>query len=215
MTKIIFPRRNLGVSEDWGRAIEERVQGISSSLDLSRQVVDNIERTTPGRRGIIAREIETSRGIINQLDRQNELISERISRYEGNTSVRPDSFGPSITVEKPSWARAAVVIASLDAISNPGTGWLARIDVYTETEPISSGNIDEHRVIAQGSMGHEPGAPVDPLDHLSYLSLPGVRFFEEFEDTLYVRPYGVQVGGGSTSVTHQFSITLSIFWVGS
>src|SRR5699024_828242 len=140
---------------------------------------DNIERTTPGRRGIIAREIETSRGIINQLDRQNELISERISRYEGDTSVRPDSFGSSISKVRPIWAHAAVVLPSLDPISQPGTRWLPRIYVYTETEPISSGNIDEHRVIAQGTMGHEPAAPVDPLDHLSYLSLPGLRFFED------------------------------------
>jgi len=213
MANLILPPRRLGVSEDWGRAIEAQINRLSKSTDLTLQTLKNLERQAASREGLVARQIQGLWNTTLLLQSQTVRLNERISIETFGASVRPNSFGSQTSVTKPEWANAAIVVVGLEATSNPGTGWLARIDVYSETYSISSSSISEHRVVAQGSMGHDPASPGAALDHLAFESLPGVRFFDESDETLYIRPYGLQVGGGSTSVTHQFDITFTIFWV--
>lgn len=213
MVNLIYPPRRLGVSEDWGRAIEDQINKLSKSTDLSLQTLKNLERQAVSRGELVARQIQELWNTSLLLQSQNVRLSERLYIENTQSSVSRNAFGSQFTVTKPEWASAGIVLASMSSISNPGTGWLARIDVYAETYSITSSSISEHRVIAQGSMGYDPASPISPPDHLAFESLPGVRFFSEGEQTLYVRPYGLQVGGGSTSVTHQFELTITVFWV--
>lgn len=215
MTNVIFPPRRLGSSEDWGRDVEGRINKISRALTLTRQTLENLERQSVSQGGLVVNQIQKLWNTSLSLQGQNEVLGERLSTLQGETYVNVNSFGPQETLTKPEWASAAVVIAGMEAVSNPGTGWAARIDVYAETHSISSGDITGNRAVAQGAMGWEPGTPGTAPDFLSFESLPRVRFFggDEGDDTLYLRPYGVQVGGGSTSVTHTFNLTTTVFWV--
>lgn len=213
MSSVIFPPRRLGVSEDWGRSIENQISNLSKAASLTMQTLKNLERHASSRGELVSRQIQELWNASLLLQSQTTVLNERISIESTQSSVSVNSFGSQATVLKPEWASAGIVIASMSAISNPGTGWLARIDIYAETYPISSGDISENRVIAQGSMGYDPESPINPPDHLAFESLPGVRFFEDEEDIIYIRPYGLQVGGGSTSVTHEFELTFTVFWV--
>ena len=213
MVNLIFPPRRLGISDDWGRSIENQINRLSKSTDLSLQTLKNLERQAVSRGELVSRQIQKLWNTSLLIQSQNVRLNERVFIEDTPSSVGLNAFGPQFEVDKPEWANAGIALASMSSISDPGNGWLARIDVYAESYPISSSSISEHRVIAQGSMGYDPASPIDPPDHVAFESLPGARFFEEGEELLYIRPYGLQVGGGSTSVTHQFELTITVFWV--
>lgn len=212
-TNLKFPPRRLGASEDWGRSLEDQLNKISRAADLANQTLGNLERQAVSQGDLAAKQIQGLWNTSLLIQSQNVLLAERISTAHTESSVGVNAFGPQFTVTKPEWSHGAIIIVGLEAVSNPGTGWLARIDIYSETHPITSSSISENRVVAQGAMGFEPGAPVDPPDHLGFESLPGVRFFDDEDETLYLRPYGLQVGGGSTSVIHRFNLSTTILWV--
>jgi len=206
-TDLKFPRRNLGKSEDWGRKVESVLKNQYLNADLLDQTLENLTRRSEAQSRQLIRRIEALRGAASAIRTTNDRLDERLTIGEWTAEVNLNSFSSQETVTAPEWAESAIVLLGLNVLSNPSSGWSARIDGYSETSSIGSGNIDEHRVVLQGGVGQ------GSTGFVSY-SFPGVRFLSESSRTIYLRLYGLQTGGGSTSYTHRFQATYSILWVG-
>lgn len=210
----VFPPRNLGLSEPWGREVESFIDQTRDSLQDFNQVLDNLGKTKAAQQGVFSRLLSDLRGASNRLADTNEVLSGRFSSDRFQSNIRPLVLGTQISLEAPEWASAGIVFSSLSAVSNPGTGWVARVDLLAEPEPISS-YVTGSRVVAAGGMGFEPIPGLTPPTVLMYETFPQARFLDDFNRELFIRPIGVQVGGGSTSVTHVIEVEVSVLWVGA
>lgn len=70
----VWPRRDLGAAEDWGRKIENRVEGAERAILQLNQTLNNLSRgvssrdsVVAGQMAVIASQQETILAILNRL----------------------------------------------------------------------------------------------------------------------------------------------------
>lgn len=211
----VFPRRNLGAAEDWGRHVENRIRGIYGGSQAVSQALGNFSRVETSRGSLLSRTIARM-GEASQLLHESALtLQERFTFDSYETNLPRNAFGSSLSVTSPDWARAAVVFVGVRAISDPGNGWLARVDIFAEAHPITSYNDSIWgREVAVAGMGYDPESGAPRATVATFNSFPGARFLDEDSRQIFLRPYAIQVGGGSTSVTHRVELSMEVIWVG-
>src|SRR5690625_7568445 len=92
----VFPSRNLGLGEPWGRAVEQEVIRLNNSQDLAGQSQRNLSRHKDAQDTQTSRQIVQLREVIGQLEENQQRISETVSTGSWSESVSGNSWGEKI-----------------------------------------------------------------------------------------------------------------------
>lgn len=209
---IVFPPRNLGLGEPWGRAVEGEVVRLNNEMSRAGQSQGNLSRHKDAQDTQTARQISQIRDILDQLESNQLRISQTVSTGSWSESVSGNSWGELQEVERPPWASSAIVVAGLDNITNQSSPWWGRIEVIASSSTPVTGDLDKSRdpVRAQVDAGY---SIVESNPRIIQFSGSG----EEDEDggdpitPLYIRARGVRQGGTS-SRTYTFDAAYAVIW---
>ena len=116
------PQRNLGPGNDWGRWVEDQLQGLSTSATQAEQ----------GNQRSFANNSAALKQLTNQLNALDEQNDSFVT-----TQVLPHTgLGSTITIDAPEWANFAVIIsaASCQATTANGSG---NIRLLHDNQPIT------------------------------------------------------------------------------
>lgn len=204
-----LPVRNLGAGEDWGRQVENRLKSLTRGIKIASETVGNLERRKNSQNQRSTIRLEQLSGLVDRLGSQNEELSSRIGFGEWQANLTPGAFGEYVEVEAPPGYVSGAVIVGMSMLSNPKTGWGARVDVFAENYVPNSSLIGGLRAVAVGGI-HGANATSDP--GYAYQVDPAIRALGS-SSSLFIRPIGVQVDGGSTSVVHQVLFHYVVIWI--
>jgi|SRR5690625_2163984 len=206
----VFPSRNLGLGEPWGRAVEQEVIRLNNSQDLAGQSQRNLSRHKDAQDTQTSRQIVQLREVIGQLEENQQRISETVSTGSWSESVSGNSWGEMQEVERPSWASSAIVVAGLDNITNQSSPWWGRIEVIASSSAPVTGDLDKSRdpVRAQVDAGY---SIVESNPRIIQFSGSGEEDVGDPTTPLYIRARGVRQGGTS-SRTYTFDAAYAVIW---
>ena len=115
------PQRNLGPGNDWGRWVEEQLQGLSTSATQAEQ----------GNQRSFANNNAALKQLTNQLntlDEQNDsFVTTQVLPYMG--------LGSMVTIDAPEWANFAVIISAASCLDTTATG-SGNIRLLHDNKPI-------------------------------------------------------------------------------
>lgn len=92
----VFPRRNLGAAEDWGRRVENRIEGAERRLALLQQTVENLGRTSAAQLSRNASQIEDTQRLIQGLQIQQDALHDVVASLAESDSQSARITGFSI-----------------------------------------------------------------------------------------------------------------------
>ena len=203
----VFPPRNLGLGEPWGRAVEQEVIRLNNSLDLTEQSQGNLNRHKDAQDTQTSRQIVQLQEAVGQLEENQRRINQTVSSGSWTETIAGNSWGDLIEVEGPAWANAAVVIAGMDNITNQSSPWWGRIEIIASSSSPSTGDIDKSRDPVR--------ALVDEGFSVVQSNPRIVRFLDKGENdsstSLYLRARGVRQGG-TTSQTYTYDAAYAVIW---
>lgn len=206
----VFPPRNLGLGEPWGRSVENEIVRLKNSADLTGQSQGNLSRHKNAQDSQTARQIGQIQGLLDQLKQNQERISQTVDTGSWSESVSGNSWGGLHEVERPPWAFTAIVIAGMDNFSNQSSPWYGRIEVIASDTPPVTGDVGKSK------------DPVDAQVNGEFVTVgsnPRVVIFpgsDEDEEThpspLYLQARGVREGGGTASRTYTYELAYAVIW---
>lgn len=204
---VVFPPRNLGLGEPWGRTIESEIVRLNNSLDLTGQSQGNLSRHKDSQDTHISRQIVQLREVVNQLEENQLRISQTVSTESWSETISGNSWGNLQVVEGPPWASSAIVVAGMDNITNQSSPWWGRIEIIASTSSPVTGDIDKSRDPVR--------AQVDDGYSIVESNPRVLTFTDKGEDDeitpLYLRARGVSQGG-SSSRTYSFDAAYAVIW---
>src|SRR5690625_6359588 len=83
----VFPPRNLGLAEPWGREVENFLRQENTSLDLTSQRQRNLERHMTSRDTLLERQISQLEGTVQDLQAIQRRVSETVSTESYSETV--------------------------------------------------------------------------------------------------------------------------------
>lgn len=132
----VFPRRNLpGEAEDWGRKVENRIEGLEFTQRTLQDRVGNDNRAATGSLTTLAEQLQTVQAQNNTLIRLTSPTTSQgtdfsVSNSLGTFNIVPNL--PALSFEAPSAARIMVTASCLfygstgNSATNPRLSFLAR-----------------------------------------------------------------------------------------
>lgn len=206
---IIFPPRQLGVAEQWGRTVEGRIIENENAFALTQQSFENLRRTSSAQDTVIARQIEQLQGVVGGIASAQTRISETVDTGAWGETVTGNSWGELIEVNRPLWASSAVVVAGMDNFTNQSSPWMGFIELIASNSPPVTGDVEKSRDVAKAFVSD--GA-------FQSTSNPRIVRFppSESEDPdppgpVYLRARAVRQSGTS-SRTYSFDVAFAVIW---
>src|SRR5690625_2757054 len=135
----VFPPRNLGLAEPWGREVENFLRQENTSLDLTSQRQRNLERHMTSRDTLLERQISQLEGTVQDLQAIQRRVSETVSTDSYSETVSGNSWGSTVQVQRPQWASVAMVIAGMDNVTNQSSPWYGEIVIIAFNSSYISG----------------------------------------------------------------------------
>lgn len=86
----VFPRRNLGPAEHWGRTVENRLKGLVTLMTMARQNLAGLGRSAASSAGDMARWIDRVKTLADQIEAAIEATPRYFSKVTSRTGF---SFG--------------------------------------------------------------------------------------------------------------------------
>lgn len=204
----VFPPRNLGLGEPWGRAVESEVIRLENEMSRLERARGNLSRHGESQNTQSVRQINQLRGLLDQLEANQQRVRQSIATGSWSETISGNSWGSLQTIERPLWATSAVVIAGLDNITNQSSPWWGRIEVIASATSPTTGDVGKSRDPVR--------AEVDSEFSLVSSNPRMVTFLDDEEDAtsktpLYIRARGVRQGGTS-SRTYTFDAAYAVIW---
>lgn len=207
----VFPPRNLGLAEPWGREVENFLRQENTSLDLTSQRQRNLERHMTSRDTLLERQISQLEGTVQDLQAIQRRVSETVSTDSYSETVSGNSWGSTVQVQRPQWASVAMVIAGMDNVTNQSSPWYGEIEIIASNSSPVIGDVNNNKdpvkaLVSDGS------AVIQSNPRIVLFSDPGGSEDNPDPTTpLYLRARGIRQGGTS-SRTYSFDVAYAVIW---
>lgn len=202
----VFPNRNLGAAEQWGREVESKVIGAENDLSDISQSLGNTQRTSTSHQEVIARQLEHLQTVISLLQETQDRVTETVSTGFWSDTVAGGAWGTLVTVDAPEWASTGIVVVGMDSFSNQSSPWWGEIQVIASENPPVLADLDKSRDPASAQVD-DGFALVNSNPRIVSLNRE-----DESSASIYIRPRGVRRGGGAASRTYSFNAAYAIIW---
>lgn len=208
--KDVFPARNLGAGEPWGRKVEERILNTERDLDFQRQFVSNLGRRSDAQDDILSKQLSQLEEIVVVLEVNQARLAEGISTGTWSTTVAGNAWGDQHFVEAPDWAFSGIVIAGMAVTSSSSSAWSGHIELIASNAPPVTGDIDSSKDPARLEV--DAGTAYASLSNPRIIQSPVVSEDTVKIEGVYLRPRGVRLTGTS-SITYTISSSYAIIWM--
>lgn len=199
----VIPPRNLGLGEEWGRFVENRLVGLSNELDRTEQSRENMGRTATARDLVLERQISQIDNLLTRLQDNHDRINDSIQVAHGRDFIQGNSWGQAVEIiGRPEWAETAIVIAGMDNFSWDSSPWVGKIELLAAPTSLTAGDI--------GASKDPAHAQVDAQYSLSF-SDPRIYFMEQDDYYLEIQAYATRLSG-STSKYYGYDYGIAVIW---
>lgn len=231
----VFPPRNLGIAEKWGREVESRILSIESTLSGLRQLFDNLGRHSSSQDTIISRQIADLTEALDTLSRNQETLSDTqgtlsslLSQAQSQQSqissllsqITSNQQRITQTISSGSFSGSAGANAWGTSVTVARPSWASRAVVIAGFTSLPSGAswigdieiITANATPGTGDIGASRDAARAIVPGAGALSNPRIVQFSSSGTTpVYIRPRGTRTSGTATG-TYSFNVGYSVIW---
>ena len=178
------PQRNLGPGNDWGRWVEDQLQGLSTSATQAEQ----------GNQRSFANNSAALKQLTNQLNTLDEQNDSFVT-----TQVLPhNGWGSENTIDAPEWANFAVIISAASCQDTTTNGF-GNIRLLHDNKPITQ--FSEYSATSLYSYG----PTIADFVGQRYPYVVPISTNKQ----LYTRPFSASQGATSGSITVTFAVAVT------
>lgn len=208
--KIVWPPRNLGAAEGWGRIVEKSIQEVTTQVEREVTASGNRNRANAAAADRLTNQLNE---ISTQQERLSNLVTRVVESTEADSNQYPvtgqgtaASLGPQVVLDPPEWASHALVVAAAERISGTLTGaWTGKIEYIAKNSNIGLADVGAYRNMLDIGIG------------------PESTFFSSFaypilvplnpDGQLFLRHWGGADGPGTQTTAYQVKFSYSVTWI--